>query len=100
MHDKQMAAPDNTAVRTALWRALHVQVDLPPHVFEDEIGSRSTPILELGAACMSMARSSVLELPRQCVNSKVSGRGAQLVKFLTGPTAMPVFKTHSMEPAS
>jgi methyltransferase (TIGR00027 family) len=34
----QVAAPDNTAVRTALWRALHVEVDSPPHVFEDEIG--------------------------------------------------------------
>ncbi|HET7553118.1 MAG TPA: class I SAM-dependent methyltransferase [Gemmatimonadaceae bacterium] len=31
-------APGNTAVRTALWRALHVEVDAPPHVFEDEIG--------------------------------------------------------------
>lgn len=30
--------PDNTAVRTALWRALHVQVDAKPHVLEDEIG--------------------------------------------------------------
>jgi methyltransferase (TIGR00027 family) len=31
-------APDSTAVRTALWRAMHVQVDPPPHVLEDEIG--------------------------------------------------------------
>src|SRR6266852_2084931 len=38
MHDKQIAAPDSTAVRVALWRALHVQVDPPPHVLEDEIG--------------------------------------------------------------
>jgi len=38
MLDKQVAVPDNTAVRTALWRALHVEADLPPHVFEDEIG--------------------------------------------------------------
>ena len=30
--------PDSTAVRVALWRALHVAVDAPPHVFEDEIG--------------------------------------------------------------
>lgn len=32
------AEPDNTAVRVALWRALHVQVDPPPHVLEDEVG--------------------------------------------------------------
>lgn len=38
MHDKQAAAPDNTAVRTALWRALHVEIDPPPHVFEDVVG--------------------------------------------------------------
>lgn len=30
--------PDNTAVRVALWRALHVQEDPAPHVLEDEIG--------------------------------------------------------------
>jgi methyltransferase (TIGR00027 family) len=33
-------APDSTAVRTALWRAMHVQVDPPPHVLTDEIGLR------------------------------------------------------------
>jgi methyltransferase (TIGR00027 family) len=32
------AAPDSSAVRTALWRALHVQVDPPPHLIVDEIG--------------------------------------------------------------
>ncbi|MGO2683793.1 MAG: class I SAM-dependent methyltransferase [Microbacterium sp.] len=32
--------PDNTAVRTALWRALHTQVDEPPHVIEDTVGAR------------------------------------------------------------
>ncbi|HET6438819.1 MAG TPA: class I SAM-dependent methyltransferase [Anaeromyxobacter sp.] len=32
--------PDSTAVRVALWRALHVQADPPPHVLEDEIGLR------------------------------------------------------------
>jgi methyltransferase (TIGR00027 family) len=36
----QSAAPDSTAVRVALWRAMHVQVDAPPHVLEDEIGLR------------------------------------------------------------
>lgn len=30
--------PDHTAVRVALWRALHVQADAPPHVLDDEIG--------------------------------------------------------------
>lgn len=35
---KQIAVPDNTAVRVALWRALHLEVDQPPHVLEDAIG--------------------------------------------------------------
>jgi methyltransferase (TIGR00027 family) len=38
MPDEPIIAPDSTAVRVALWRALHVQVDPPPHVLEDEIG--------------------------------------------------------------
>jgi methyltransferase (TIGR00027 family) len=32
------ATPDSTAVRTALWRALHTEVDTPPHVLDDRIG--------------------------------------------------------------
>jgi methyltransferase (TIGR00027 family) len=40
MADDEVTEPDNTAVRTALWRALHVEVDAPPHVLEDEIGLR------------------------------------------------------------
>lgn len=38
MHNQQIAEADSTAVRVALWRALHVQIDPPPHVFDDEIG--------------------------------------------------------------
>ena len=38
MPDHQVVAPDNTAVRVALWRALHVEVDSAPHVLEDEVG--------------------------------------------------------------
>ncbi|MFJ2164944.1 class I SAM-dependent methyltransferase [Streptomyces griseofuscus] len=40
MTDDQTGTPDSTAVRTALWRAMHLQVDPPPHVLEDEIGLR------------------------------------------------------------
>jgi methyltransferase (TIGR00027 family) len=39
MHNNQVE-PENTAIRVALWRALHVQGDPPPHVFKDEIGLR------------------------------------------------------------
>jgi methyltransferase (TIGR00027 family) len=36
--NSQAPAPDSTAVRVALWRAMHVEVDPPPHVLEDGIG--------------------------------------------------------------
>jgi methyltransferase (TIGR00027 family) len=38
MADEPNAAAEGTAERVALWRAMHVQVDPPPHVLEDEIG--------------------------------------------------------------
>ncbi len=34
----EQSAPDGTAVRTALWRALHLEVDEGPHVIIDDIG--------------------------------------------------------------
>ena len=40
MADGPAVAPDSTALRVALWRAMHVRVDPPPHVLEDEIGLR------------------------------------------------------------
>ena len=36
--EQVLAAAEPTAARTALWRAMHVQVDAAPHVLEDEIG--------------------------------------------------------------
>ena len=40
MNNEPVVAPDSTAVRVALWRALHVEIDSPPHVFEDEVGMK------------------------------------------------------------
>ena len=37
---QRAAATDDTAVRVALWRTMHVEVDAPPHVLKDEIGLR------------------------------------------------------------
>ncbi len=34
----QKTEPDNTAVRTSLWRALHVLTDAQPHILEDTVG--------------------------------------------------------------
>ncbi|HEY9680605.1 MAG TPA: class I SAM-dependent methyltransferase [Oculatellaceae cyanobacterium] len=40
MSEKTTIAPESTAVRVALWRAMHVQLDALPHVIEDEVGLR------------------------------------------------------------
>ncbi|WP_175840115.1 class I SAM-dependent methyltransferase [Burkholderia arboris] len=40
MTDRREDAPDSTAARVALWRALHVELDAPPHVLADEVGLR------------------------------------------------------------
>jgi methyltransferase (TIGR00027 family) len=32
--------PESTAVRVALWRALHIEVDASPHILEDDVGVR------------------------------------------------------------
>jgi methyltransferase (TIGR00027 family) len=34
------AEPENTAARVALWRALHLEIDAPPHVLTDDVGLR------------------------------------------------------------
>jgi methyltransferase (TIGR00027 family) len=36
--EEHTPAPDPTAVRVALWRAMHLAVDPPPHVFVDTVG--------------------------------------------------------------
>src|SRR6476661_5149970 len=36
--DRRIDRPDHTAVRVALWRALHVQIDAAPPVLADELG--------------------------------------------------------------
>lgn len=38
MTQTNKVAPEDTALRVALWRALHLEVDPAPHVFEDAIG--------------------------------------------------------------
>lgn len=40
MSDTKAVMPNSSAVRVALWRALHAQFDAPPHVIEDEVGLR------------------------------------------------------------
>lgn len=37
-NNKNNIAPESSAARVALWRALHLEVDAAPHVLEDKIG--------------------------------------------------------------
>jgi len=71
MADDQSAAPDSTAVRVALWRALHVLADPPPHVLEDDVGLkladpdggwRSRPDMDLEAT--RLFRASIVARAR------------------------------------
>lgn len=71
MYEDQTAGPDSTAARVALWRAMHVQVDPPPHVLEDEIGLRlvapddgwrDRP--DMDAQAMSQFRASIVARAR------------------------------------
>jgi hypothetical protein len=38
MTDEQPDEPESTAVRVALWRAMHMLVDASPHVLQDKVG--------------------------------------------------------------
>ncbi|CAB3792855.1 hypothetical protein LMG28688_03600 [Paraburkholderia caffeinitolerans] len=38
MQDPKTATPDSSAIRVALWRALHLEVDAEPHVLDDAVG--------------------------------------------------------------
>jgi methyltransferase (TIGR00027 family) len=40
MTDTPRAEPDSTAIRVALWRALHAEADPAPHVLDDTLGLR------------------------------------------------------------
>ena len=86
--------PDSTAVRTALWRAMHVAVDPPPHVLEDEIGLklaapddrwRERPDMDAGATrpfrASIVARARFIE---DLVEEQAAGGVAQYVLLGAG----------------
>ena len=71
MADPRTPAPDSSAVRVALWRALHVEHDAPPHVLEDAIdlklaapndGWRRRP--DMNPEMTSRARASIVARAR------------------------------------
>ncbi len=79
----ERAAGDDTAVRVALWRAMHAQVDPLPHVLEDELGLRLVapgeewrrrPDMDPGATRRS--RASIVARAR-FIEDLVAARAAQ-----------------------
>jgi methyltransferase (TIGR00027 family) len=69
MTDSPVPAPDATAVFVALWRALHVEIDTPPHVLHDMVG------LELASPPPGWRlRSSMDPLKTRRVRASVVGR--------------------------
>jgi methyltransferase (TIGR00027 family) len=94
MAHEQIEAPDSTAVRVALWRAMHVQVDAAPHVLEDELGLqlaapddgwRSRPDMDpvgtRGFRAAIVARARFIE---DLVAEQVEGNVAQYVLLGAG----------------
>ena len=70
----ERAVPDHTAVRTALWRALHVRIDTAPHVLDDTVGLRLVdppadwperpdmdPVFSAGMRAAIVARARVVD---------------------------------------
>ena len=85
MAEERTGEPDQTAVRVALWRAMHVLVDPPPHVLEDEVGLRLAapdagwrdrqdmdPVFTSGFRAHVVARSRFIE----DLVAEQAGRGA------------------------
>ncbi|MBL0210111.1 MAG: class I SAM-dependent methyltransferase [Holophagaceae bacterium] len=71
MQNEGTEMAERTAVRVALWRAMHVQVDPPPHVLEDEIGLRLAAPEDgwhhrpdMAAKATSRARASIVARAR------------------------------------
>jgi hypothetical protein len=56
--------PDSTVVRLALWRAQHVETDVPPSVFEDVVG--------LPIPCRDRRPRSIEDLLAEAVGSGIA----------------------------
>jgi len=107
MPDERTAAPDSTAVRVALWRAMHVQVDPPPHVLEDEIGLklaapdegwRRRPDMDQQAT--SRARASVVARARFVEDLVVEQAGRGVGQYVILGAGLDTFAQRRQEMGS
>ncbi|GAA3577532.1 class I SAM-dependent methyltransferase [Amycolatopsis ultiminotia] len=86
-----MTEPDHTAVRVALWRALHLLVDAPPHVLSDEIGLRMADPGEdwrarpdMDVAATARVRASIVVRTRFVEDLVAAAGGTQYVLLGAG----------------
>ncbi|MFJ8112713.1 class I SAM-dependent methyltransferase [Streptomyces sp. NPDC096132] len=107
MLDEQAAAVDGTALRVALWRALHVRVDPPPHVLEDEIGLglaapddgwRSRPDMDQRAT--SRMRASIVARARFIEDLVVEQAGQGVSQYVVLGAGLDTFAQRRPEIAS
>lgn len=107
MQDKQIEAADRTAVRVAMWRAMHVQVDPPPYVFEDEIGLRLADPDEgwrrrpdMAAQATSRARASIVARARFIEDMVVKQAGRGVSQYVILGAGLDTFAQRRPEIAS
>jgi len=107
MSDPILSVPDSTAVRVALWRAMHVQVDPPPHVLEDEIGLqlvapdegwRNRP--DMHPQWTSAFRASIVARARFVEDLVIERAGAGVAQYVILGAGLDTFAQRQPEIAS
>lgn len=107
MPDERTVAPDEAALRVALWRALHAQIDPPPHVLEDVIGLmlaapnddwRQRP--DMDAKDTSRARASIVARARFIEDLVVEQAGRGVGQYLILGAGLDTFVQRRPEIAS
>ena len=107
MPDERTAAPDEAALRVALWRALHAQIDPPPHVLEDVIGLllaapnddwHQRP--DMDAKATSRARASIVARARFIEDLVIEQAGHGIGQYLILGAGLDTFVQRRPEIAS
>jgi methyltransferase (TIGR00027 family) len=107
MVDELAASADGSAVRVALWRAMHVQVDPPPHVLDDEIGLqlaapdegwRSRP--DMDPVGTSWFRASIVARARFVEDLVVEQAAAGVTQYVILGAGLDTFAQRRSEVAS
>ena len=107
MPDERTAAPDEAALRVALWRALHAQIDPPPHVLEDVIGLllaapnddwHQRP--DMDAKATSRARASIVARARFIEDLVIEQAGHGVGQYLILGAGLDTFVQRRPEIAS